>query len=66
MRNISLTLAALALVFGSSLGSVAHANSMERQFANQRADLDNGPTYMQPQANVSATANGTAALQSAN
>jgi len=49
MRNISLSLAALALVLGGSLASVANAN--ERQFADWRADRATAQTsYIQSQA----------------
>jgi hypothetical protein len=50
MRNISLSLAALALVLAGSLTSVAHAANLERDHREQRADLYAGktvPTQMQ-------------------
>jgi hypothetical protein len=39
MRNISLSIAALALVLAGSLGPVANAASLERDHREQRADL---------------------------
>lgn len=48
MRNISLSLAALALVLAGSLTSVAHAANLERDYREQRADLYAGKTVPTP------------------
>jgi hypothetical protein len=44
MRNISLSLAALALVLAGSLGPVANAANLERDHREQRSDLYAGET----------------------
>jgi len=55
MRNISLSLAALALMLGGSLTSVAHAANLERDHHEQRADLYAGKTVpAQAQAKIDA------------
>jgi hypothetical protein len=67
MRNISFTLAALAIVLAGSLTSVAHATSLERQSADQRADLESfQTTYPQLQAQSNATVDSATAPESLN
>ncbi len=57
MRNISLSLAALALVLSGSLGPVANAANLERQHREERADLYAAQTNSTPvQASTQAAA----------
>jgi hypothetical protein len=67
LRNISLSLAALALVLAGSLTSVAHATFIERQFVDQRADRESTQTtYAHVQAKSTATVDGATAWESFN